>query len=71
MSSKRSAFHNRSYVTALCAFIAAGGLVGLICGLFQPAWESNDDVAMSMVAHGCGGAAHGTPTLIFSNVVWG
>ena len=34
-------------------------------------WETNDDVAMSMVAHGYGVAAFGSPNLIFSNVLWG
>lgn len=32
---------------------------------------SNDDVAMSMVAHGYGIAAIGLPNLVFSNVLWG
>lgn len=34
-------------------------------------WETNDDVAMSMVAHGYGVAAFGSPNIIFSNVLWG
>jgi hypothetical protein len=42
-----------------------------LCAIFEPRWESNDDIAMSMVAHGYGLAAFGSPHLIFSNVVWG
>ena len=38
---------------------------------FEPLWETNDDVAMSMAAHGYGLAAYSSPHLIFSNVVWG
>lgn len=43
----------------------------LLCLFFAPRWETNDDVAMSMVAHGYGLAAVGSPNLIFSNVLWG
>ena len=43
----------------------------IICWFFIPKWETNDDIAMSMVAHGYGIAARGAPTLIFSNVLWG
>ena len=40
--------------------------------LSAPRWETNDDVAMSMVAHGYGIAAPGAaPSLMFSNVLWG
>lgn len=39
--------------------------------VLEPIWRTNDDVAMSMTAHGYGSAAFGTPTLVFSNVVWG
>jgi hypothetical protein len=46
-------------------------LVLLLCVFFEPRWESNDDVGMSMVAHGYGIAAIGVPNLIFSNVLWG
>lgn len=42
-----------------------------LCLLFEPRWESNDDVAMSMVAHGYGIAAFGTPKIMFSNILWG
>jgi hypothetical protein len=44
----------------------------LLCWLSTPRWQTNDDVAMSMVAHGYGIAASGSPPhLMFSNVLWG
>lgn len=43
----------------------------LLCSAFEPRWETNDDIAMSMVAHGYGIAAFGSPNIVFSNVVWG
>ena len=43
----------------------------VLCVFFEPRWETNDDVAMSMVAGGYGLAATGTPNLVFSNTVWG
>jgi hypothetical protein len=55
----------------LGSFVAAAILVFLLCFLFDPRWETNDDVGMSMVAHGYGIAAIGSPNLIFSNVLWG
>ena len=50
--------------------ISLAFVVGM-CLLFHPRWETNDDVAMSMVAHGYGLVATGSPNLIFSNVIWG
>lgn len=47
------------------------GLVIFLCVTFSPEWDTNDDVGMSMVAHGYGIAAAGSPNLIFSNIVWG
>ncbi|MHA6646002.1 hypothetical protein [Mesorhizobium sp. A623] len=44
--------------------------VGL-CLWFEPVWETNDDVAMAMVAHGYGFVSDGSPNLLFSNVIWG
>jgi hypothetical protein len=58
----------------LLALIAVGAIAGILvtlCSLCPPRWETNDDVAMSMAAHGYGMAAIGTPDLVFSNVVWG
>jgi len=37
----------------------------------EPRWETNDDVAMAMVAHGFGIAAHPSPHIVFSNSIWG
>ena len=45
--------------------------VSTLCFFFEPYWNTNDDVGMSMVAHGYGFAAVSSPTLVFSNVVWG
>jgi hypothetical protein len=49
----------------------AAAFVLSLCLVFEARWETNDDVAMSMVAHGYGVAAFGSPNLIFSNVLWG
>lgn len=45
--------------------------VSALCFFFEPYWNTNDDVAMSMVAHGYGFAAVSSPTIVFSNVLWG
>lgn len=37
---------------ALLAFLWVAALIVLLCLAFDPRWESNDDVAMSKVAHG-------------------
>ncbi|MGE0053274.1 MAG: hypothetical protein AB7S74_03600 [Hyphomicrobium sp.] len=42
-----------------------------VCTLLQPCWETNDDVAMSMIAHGYGAVAFGSPNIVFSNILWG
>jgi hypothetical protein len=55
----------------LVSFALAASFVVLLCTFFYPRWESNDDVAMSMIAHGYGLAAYGSPDLVFSNVLWG
>jgi hypothetical protein len=47
------------------------GLILTLCLAFEPIWETNDDVGMSMVAHGYGLASYGSPCLVFSNVLWG
>lgn len=44
---------------------------GALLTFFEPLWETNDDVAMSMAAHGYGIFAYPSPHLIFSNIVWG
>ncbi|HNX68280.1 MAG TPA: hypothetical protein PLL75_01085 [Candidatus Omnitrophota bacterium] len=56
---------------ALVSFFVALVLVVALCILFTPRWEQNDDVCMSMVAHGYGLAAHSSPNLVYSNVLWG
>jgi hypothetical protein len=55
----------------LVSLALSGAFVILLCLIFNPRWETNDDVAMSMVAHGYGIAAYGSPRLFFSNVLWG
>ncbi|SHM81274.1 hypothetical protein [Bradyrhizobium lablabi] len=60
-----------AYRDLIFAVLLSTAFVILLCLIFNPRWETNDDVAMSMVAHGYGGAAYGSPRLIFSNVVWG
>jgi hypothetical protein len=50
---------------------ASLAFVALLCAAFVPRWETNDDVAMAMVAHGYGLAAHGSPVLVFSATLWG
>jgi hypothetical protein len=67
-------FFNRFGPASRDLFIAAAlsaTFVILLCLIFNPRWESNDDVAMSMVAHGYGIASQGSFRLIFSNVLWG
>jgi hypothetical protein len=55
----------------IVSFAFSTAFVVLLCMIFNPKWETNDDVAMSMVAHGYGIAAYGSPHLRFSNVLWG
>ena len=57
--------------TALLTFLLVTSLITLLCLAFDPRWGSNDDVAMSMIAHGYGITAYGSPHLIYSNVLWG
>ena len=52
-------------ITTVIAFIS------VLCLVFEPRWETNDDVGMAMIAHGYGIAAYGTPNIMFSNVLWG
>jgi len=56
---------------AVWSFVISLALVSALCIFFEPTWESNDDIAMSMVAHGYGLAAISSPSLIFSNILWG
>lgn len=52
-------------------FFVAMVFVFILCIFFEPRWVTNDDVGMSMVAHGYGIAAVDMPNLVFSNVIWG
>ena len=56
---------------ALFALISVTALIAALCLAFDPLWETNDDVAMSMIAHGYGLIAYGSPNLLTSNVLWG
>src|SRR5262249_44191605 len=55
----------------IISLVFTSTLIVAICSTLDPVWESNDDVLMSMVAHGYGRAVHGSPNLIYSNVIWG
>jgi len=56
----------------LASFATVMLLVFILLQFFSPMWETNDDVGMSMIAHGYGMAASGSPpNLLFSNVIWG
>jgi len=52
--------------TAVTVALFAAGLM-----LYEPFWESNDDVGMSMIAHGYGIAKSPSPLLLFQNVLVG
>jgi len=53
------------------ALIYAAAIIVAMCSIFDPFWTSNDDVVMSMIAHGYGVASQSSPNLLFSNVLWG
>lgn len=55
----------------ISALLISTGFVVLLWSLFEPKWQTNDDIAMSMVAHGYGIAKYASPELFFSNVIWG
>jgi hypothetical protein len=56
------------FLQALCIAIF---LLVILSYLFFPQWETNDDLVMSMIAHGYGLAAQDTPNIFFSNIIWG
>lgn len=59
-------------IPALAAALLAPVLMmALLYQYADPRWMTNDDIAMSMVAHGYGLADHGSPNLFFSNILWG
>jgi hypothetical protein len=63
--------HTIKSYPALLALLSITTIIASLCLLFEPRWSSNDDAAISMIAHGYGLAAYGSPHLIFSNVLWG
>jgi len=71
MNSSASGRRDLEVRTLIFSFALAGAFVAALCIVFTPRWEANDDVAMSMVAHGYGVAAYGSPNLIYSSVLWG
>ena len=56
---------------AFLAFLLVATFIVSLCIAFEPHWATNDDIAMSMIAHGYGLAAYGSPYLVSSNVLWG
>jgi hypothetical protein len=59
-------------LAALTTFAVTLAFGLTLCLLFEPMWQSNDDVAMAMVSGGFGLAAgSGSPNILFSNVIWG
>lgn len=52
-------------------FLFLTGIFVLLFSLYQPIFETNDDVAMSMIAHGYGLAFLPSPNIMFSNVIYG
>lgn len=61
----------RSLKLLLSSLAIASFVVIVLCCFFPPRWEANDDVGMSMIAHGYGIAVIGSPNILFSNVLWG
>jgi len=61
----------RREYSAWVAWPISVGLVFLLCAISSPIFETNDDVHLSMIAHGYGIATGGSPRLVYSNVLWG
>jgi hypothetical protein len=55
----------------LSSLVIVAIYVLLLCFFFAPKWQTNDDVGMSMMAHGYGIAPICSPNILFSNVLWG
>lgn len=55
----------------IVAFITVVLVIIAVVAYSHPAWESNDDPTMSMIAHGYGLMKTASPNIIFSNVIWG
>ena len=56
---------------ALLSLLISTVSVAILMQFFVPYWETNDDIAMAMVAHGYGLAATASPNIGFSNIIWG
>jgi hypothetical protein len=61
----------RREYSAWVAWPISIGLVILLCTISSPIFDTNDDVHLSMIAHGYGIATGGSPLLVYSNVLWG
>lgn len=61
----------RTHARSVLAIIAPVILFSILLSTQTLRWETNDDIAMSMIAHGYGLADHASPQLVFSSVVWG
>ena len=57
--------------SAFMSLVMVAGFILSLYVMYEPRFETNDDVAMSMVAHGYGDAAYGSPLVVFPNVLWG
>lgn len=64
-------YKNRCLTSAIISIIIVLMFIGTAYSIYTPIWMTNDDIGMSMAAHGYGIAAEGTANIIFSNVVWG
>lgn len=63
---------DRSRAYQLLASLAVTAMLFAFClAIFEPFWESNDDIGMSMIAHGYGIADTPSAALIFVNVIIG
>jgi hypothetical protein len=71
ISSLADRFRSSHFKLFLCALAISSFFVFVLCFFFAPKWETNDDVAMSMIAHGYGIAVVSSPNILFSNVLWG
>ena len=61
----------RQAIDLILAFAIPVVGVLILCRIYIPHWQTNDDVAMSMIAHGYGNVVTGSPNLGFSNLFWG
>jgi hypothetical protein len=53
------------------SFFWALGLVAISYGVFNPGFQTNDDVVMAMRVHGFGQFVAPTPYIVYSNILWG